>query len=310
MVIGMLELGPLRALHAVARTGSIHAAARALHLTNSAVSQRLARLERDVGEVLLEPHGRGVRLTDAAQLLAGHAERILALVDTAQTALEHHRGAVTGRMSIAAFASAGRGLVPMALADLRANHPQLRLEFHEQEPDVSIPLVVRGDIDIAIVQDWFNVPLELSDEVRRAGLLDDVLDLALPADHRLAGRAEVDIQEVAGEVWVSWPTGTICGDWLRHTLRGYGVEPRVAHGVAEYSTQLALVAAGFGIAVIPRLGREPLPPGVTLVRVRPVLRRHVYAVWRTQSAHRPALAVAVEALRRQAAAPAAELLPA
>ncbi|HEU5110997.1 MAG TPA: LysR family transcriptional regulator, partial [Micromonosporaceae bacterium] len=176
----MFELGPLRALHAVARTGSIHAAAQALHLTNSAVSQRLTKLERDVGQVLLERHGRGVRLTDAARLLVDHAEQILSLVDTAQAALEHHRGAVTGRMSIAAFATAGRGLLPRALADLREHHPQLQLEFHELEPDVSIPLVLRGDLDLAIAQDWFNVPLELSAEVRRAGLLDDVLDLALP----------------------------------------------------------------------------------------------------------------------------------
>jgi DNA-binding transcriptional LysR family regulator len=295
-MIHMLELGPLRALQAVAKWGSIGAAAEALHLTNSAVSQRLAKLERDVGQVMLERHGRGIRLTDAAKLLVGHVERILSLVDVAETALEGHRGAVVGRLSIAGFPSAARGLLPQVLATLRTEHPQLQLQLHEQEPEVSVPSVVRGDVDIAVVQDWFTVPLELSDDLQRANLLDDVMDLALPASHPLAGRDIVDFGEFAADDWVTWPSDTVCGAWLRHTLKGYGVEPRIEHSVNEYPTQLALVAAGFGVAVIPRLGRDPLPSGVCIAQVRPRLGRHVYAVWRAESAQRPALLAAVDVL--------------
>jgi DNA-binding transcriptional LysR family regulator len=208
---------------------------------------------------------------------------------------------VVGKISIAAFPTAARGLLSRTMTNLRKEFPQLHPVLHEQDPIVSVPLVVRGDVDLAVVQDWFNVPLELTGDLERVSLLDDGMDLALPMDHPLAGRASVDIEEVARESWVSWPRGTVCGDWLRHTLRGYGVEPHIEHAVAEYPTQLAMVAAGFGIALIPRLGRDQVPPGVRLVDVTPTLIRHVYAVWRAETAHRPALRATVDALVATAA---------
>ncbi|HVK25506.1 MAG TPA: LysR family transcriptional regulator [Actinokineospora sp.] len=297
----MLELSQLRALHAVSTGGSINAAAEMLHITNSAVSQRLAKLERDVGQVLLERHGRGVRLTDAARLLVDHAEQILSLVDAAESALEGHRGAVVGKVSIAAFPSAARGLLSRTMMELRAGYPHLHPVLYEQDPVASVPLVVRGDVDIAVVQDWFDVPLEFTGDLDRVSLLDDGMDLALSASHPLAGHASVDIEDFAHESWVSWPRGTVCGDWLRHTLRGYGVEPRIEHAVAEYPTQMAMVAAGFGVALIPRLGRDPVPAGVRLVAITPPLTRHVYAVWRAEAAHRPAIRATVDALVAAAA---------
>jgi DNA-binding transcriptional LysR family regulator len=297
----MLELGLLRALHAVSTGGSINAAAAALHITNSAVSQRLAKLERDVGQVMLERHGRGVRLTDAARLLVDHAEQILSLVDAAETALEGHRGAVAGKMSIAAFPTAARGLLSRTMTRLRADFPQLHPVLHEQDPIESVPLVVRGDMDIAVVQDSFNAPLALTGDLERVGLMNDVMDLALPVTHPLADCATMDMEDVARETWVSWPRSTVCGDWLRLTLRGYGVEPHIEHAVAEYPTQLAMVSAGFGIALIPRLGRDHVPPGVRLVGITPTVTRHVYAVWRAETANRPALRATVNALVATAA---------
>ena len=295
-MVQRLELGLLRALHAVARGGSVNAAAEALHLTNSAVSQRIAKLERDVGQDMLERHGRGVRLTDAARLLVDHAERILSLVDEAEAALEGHRGAVVGTVSVAAFPTAARGLVARAMSLLHGDFPHLRPVLHEHDPVLSVPLLVRGDVDIAVVQDWFDVPLDLTGDLQRADLLQDVMDLAVPATHALADRDHADLAEVAREPWVSWPRGTVCGDWLRHVLRGHGVEPRIEHAVDEYPTQLAMVAAGFGVALIPRLGRDRVPPGVRLVAVTPGLTRQVYAVWRAETTNRPAVRATVEAL--------------
>lgn len=105
----MLDLNRLKALHAVAVYGSVGAAAEALMVTPSAISQQLAKLERETGSVLIERNGRGVRLTDAAGLLADHAERILALVETAEADFEALRGEVVGRLSMAAFPTAARG---------------------------------------------------------------------------------------------------------------------------------------------------------------------------------------------------------
>jgi DNA-binding transcriptional LysR family regulator len=124
-----------------------------------------------------------------------------------------------------------------------------------------------------------------------------VADVALPSGHRLAERETVALTDLAGEPWISWPSGSICHDWLLHTLRGLGREPRVRHTAAEYPTQLALVAAGLGASVLPRLGRGPVPEGVRVVGVTPVLHRHVFAVWRADAVRRTAIRAAVDALR-------------
>jgi DNA-binding transcriptional LysR family regulator len=103
--------------------------------------------------------------------------------------------------------------------------------------------------------------------------------------------------DLAGERWICQPVGTICRDWLLRTMRKAGFEPQVAYSVAEYQTQLAMLAHGIGVALIPRLGRGPLPTGVVAVPLHPAPSRRLYAVWRTLTARRPAVAVTVEALR-------------
>ncbi len=292
----MFNLDRLRTLHAVAEYGSVTAAADALHLTTSAVSQQLGKLERELGQPLLERRGRGVRLTDAASLLVTHTGRILALVEQAHADLEAQRDDVLGELSVAAFATAARGLAPPALLALRAEHPQLRVRLQELEPRDSLPLVARGDLDLAVVLDWSNALLGVPRGLQRAALLDDVVDVALAAGHPLAARSTVDLSELAAEPWVCWQPGEFCHDCLLATLRARGIEPTIAHTVSEHATQLALVAAGLGVAVVPRLGRDPLPGGVTMVAVRPVLVRHVYVVWRGVAARRPAVRAAVAAL--------------
>ncbi|ANN17209.1 LysR family transcriptional regulator [Amycolatopsis orientalis] len=292
----MHDLAQLRALHAVARNGSISGAADALHVTTSAISQRLAKLERDVGQQLLERHGRSVRLTDSAHLLVGYIDRILLLMGEAEASLEGQKGAVTGSLTIAAFPTAARGLVSGTLRSLRESYPHLRVEFTELEPEESLPRVVRGDVDIAVVQDWFTLPLQIPDVLMKEHLLDDITDVALPDGHPLATRETVELGELANDPWVTWSIGQMCHNWLLDTIREHGVQPRIAHTAAEYATQLALVAGGNGVAMIPRLGRDAIPPGVRIVGVEPVLSRQVFALWRNEAVRRPAIRAAVEAL--------------
>ncbi|PSJ28061.1 LysR family transcriptional regulator [Streptosporangium nondiastaticum] len=293
----MLNLERLRTLNAVARHGSVSAAADGLHVTTSAVSQQLAKLERETGQQLLAKQGRGVRLTDAGRLLAEHASRILSQVELAQADLEAQRGQAVGELLLGAFPTAARGLFPAALAGLRRAHPQLRARLEEMEPEEAVPRVVRGDIDVAVVLDWYNKPLPMPDGLAKAPVLDDIADVAMPADHPLAGREEVGLEEFADDDWVSWPRGEFCHEWLMLTLRGKGIEPRISHMAEEHHTQLALVAAGLGVAVAPRLGRGPVPEGVRVVPVRHTVRRHVYAIWRADADRRPSIRAAVEALR-------------
>lgn len=222
----MLNLDRLRTLSAVARHGSVSAAAEGLHVTTSAVSQQLAKLERETGQQLLAKNGRGVRLTDAGRLLADHAVRILSQVELAQADLEAHRGQAVGELRLGAFPTAARGLFPGALARLRVDHPQLRPRLTEMEPDASVRGVVRGDIDLGVVLDWHNRPLSLPEGLAKAPILDDPADVAMPADHPLARRRSVVLEDFADDEWISWPQGEFCHDWLMFTLRGQGIEPR------------------------------------------------------------------------------------
>jgi molybdate transport repressor ModE-like protein len=298
----VLSLDRIRVLHTIASSGSVKSAAAALQVTTSAVSQQVAKLEREVGQRLLERSGRGVKLTGAGELLVRHAGRILSVVEEAEAELEERRGQLIGRLSMTAFATAARGLCPGAVAALAGSHPDLEVELTELEPDESVPLVSRGHVDLALGQDWFNAPAAVPDGLVKSALLDDVADVALPARHPLARRSEIALAELAGERWISWARGSICHEWLLHTLRAAGTEPLIAHKAGEHHTQLALVAAGLGICVAPRLGRDPVPRGVRLVPVIPTLRRHIYAIWRADAARRPAIRAAIAALRGQATA--------
>ncbi|MFF4749830.1 LysR family transcriptional regulator [Streptomyces sp. NPDC002514] len=296
----MLNLERLRTLDALARHGSVSGAAEALHVTTSAVSQQLGKLEREVGQQLLAKNGRGVRLTDAGRLLTEHAARILSQVELAQSDLEAHRGQVVGELRLSAFPTAARGLFPTAFAALRARHPALRIRSCELEPESGVAGVVRGDLDLAVVLDWYNKPMPVPDGLVKAPLLDDPADVAVHAEHRHAGRTEVDLGEFAGDEWITWGAGEFCHEWLMFTLRSRGVEPILGHRAAETHTQLSLVAAGLGVCIVPRLGRHPVPPGVVTIPLKQRVRRHVYVVWRADADRRPSIRAAVEALRTAA----------
>lgn len=292
----MLNLERLRTLDALARHGSVSGAAEGLHVTTSAVSQQMAKLEREVGQPLLAKNGRGVRLTDAGRLLADHAARILSQVERAQSDIEAQRGRVVGDLSVAAFPTAARGLLPTALAALRDEHPQLRVHMREMEPADSVRAVMRGDFDLAVVIDWYNRPLSMPEGLAKQELLHDPADVAMHVGHPLADRTAVDLEDFAEDDWVTWAEGEFCHEWLMFTLRGKGVEPRIAHVAEEHATQLALIAEGLGVCVAPRLGRGPVPDRVRVVPVRHAMRRHVYAVWRADADRRPSIRAAVDAL--------------
>ncbi|GGX86346.1 LysR family transcriptional regulator [Streptomyces anandii] len=294
----MLDLQRLRALHAVSVHGSVGAAALALGYTSSAVSQQIAKLERETRTVLLERAGRGVRLTDEAHQLVNTASELLAIVERAETELEERRGVPAGRLTVAAFPSAARGLLPPVLADLARRHPGLDARLTEIDPHLSVGLVAKGAVDLAVAHDWDIAPLPAPEGVEHAAIGEDLCDLLVPVGHRLAGRSGVRRSELGGERWVCQPPGRVCHDWLLRTLRAAGHEPEVVHQAEENPTLVALVAAGLGVALIPRLGRGPLPEGVVEVPLDPMPVRRLYALWRVGAARRPAIAETVRTLRR------------
>src|SRR4051812_16920484 len=225
----MMDLGRLRALHAVATHGSVGAAATALGFTPSAVSQQIAKLERETRTTLLERRGRGVVLTDAAFGLAATAAQVLALVEEAEVTLEEQRGAAVGTLTIGVFATAARGLLPIVLVDLIAHHPALNVRTVEIDPPDALEAVARGELDLAVVHDWVNAPLAVPDSLSGKTLGEDYADVLLPASHPLADRASLVPDDLAGQRWICQPEGTICHDWLVKTFRGAGIEPDLAH---------------------------------------------------------------------------------
>jgi DNA-binding transcriptional LysR family regulator len=293
----MIDLGRLRALHAVALYGSVNRAAEALGYTPSAVSQQLAKLERETRTVLVERRGRGIVLTDAAHQLAATASRVLELVEDAELTLEEQRGQAIGTLTIAAFPTAARGLLPNALSTLIHENPGLDVRVTETDPFEAVAAVNRGEIHVAVVHDWHNTPLALPEGLSRTKLGSDPADVLVPATHRLAGKEFVRAEDLVGERWICQPAGSICHEWLIRTMRRAGVEPEVAYSIAEYQTQLAMLARGIGIGLLPRLGRGPVPDDVVVVPLQPAPTRRLYAVWRTTTARRPAIAVTLSTLK-------------
>ncbi|MFG3642589.1 LysR family transcriptional regulator [Micromonospora sp. NPDC047762] len=296
------DLGRLRALHAVAAFGSISGAASALGYTPSAVSQQIAKLEREAGAPLLDRAGRRVALTPAGQILAQTAGEVLVALERAETRLKLQHGTPTGRLTLAAFPTACRGLLPDVLVQLTRRHPGLDLRVSEVDPLRGVDLVAEGEVDVAVVHDWHNTPLVLPDGLRCTPLGDDVADVLLPAGHPLAGRDEVSADDLVTERWISQRPGSMCHAWLLRTFAERGRQPDIACQVDEYQSQVSLVAAGLGVALLPRLGRGRLPSEVVALPLRPTSSRQIMAVWRASTSDRPAITAALDALHEASAA--------
>jgi DNA-binding transcriptional LysR family regulator len=212
------------------------------------VSQQLAKLERETGATLVEKDGRRLRLTEAGRVLADHAERVLASVDEAEAALAAHGDTVIGRLEVAAFATACRALLPYALHRLATEHPQLTTGLVEISPHEGLDMLRRGHVDLAVLDDWPEVALRYPPGVTHLELGRDVVDLVVPDGHRFAAGREVRLAQARDERWIAAKSGDICHEWLMRVMPGV----RPDFHVGEFETQLTLIAAGLGIAVIPR----------------------------------------------------------
>src|SRR5689334_22567832 len=189
----VVDLRRLRALRAVADHGTLAAAADALHLTPSAVSQQLAALEREVGHALLEPAGRSVRLTPAAHVLLAHADELFAQLERMEGDLAAQDASPRGEVRIGGFPTALAGLLAPAARALRTTAPAVELRVHEAETDEAVALLVARDVDVILGMECRAAPRSDDARFHREELLGDVLDAVLPTDHALAGRARIDL---------------------------------------------------------------------------------------------------------------------
>ncbi|NKS77382.1 LysR family transcriptional regulator [Rhodococcus hoagii] len=291
----MLNLDRVRALCAVARSGSVAAAARVLHVTPSGVSQQLAKLEREVGVALLEPAGRGVRLTPAGELLARRGGELLARASGVEAEIAAMRSEVVGPLRFGAFVTASRLVLPSAVGTLLSRYP-LHVTVTEAETEVTLESVARGRIDVGVVDSWESAPVDVPAHLESRLIHRDTADLALSVDHPCAREAEVRLSSLADMPWVAWGSGTAFHEWLVVTLRRQGFEPRVDFEASDVSTHLAFAAAGLAAALVPRLAMDRTPEGVALVATEPRLHRDIYAVWRADNAG-PAVRAGIDAVQ-------------
>jgi DNA-binding transcriptional LysR family regulator len=294
----MIDLAALSGLRAVAAHGSVIAAAEATGFTPSAVSQQVKRLERQVGVPLLERVGRGVVLTGHGRHLVEAGERVLADLEQLEAGLQGRAGVVTGSVRLVAFSTAMRGLVAPVARRLLDRYPDLTLTLDEREPWDAVDLVAAGQGDVALVHRWGGVPLSVPEHVVSTRVTDDVADLIVAADHPLARRDKVTPRDLVDVPWIATQEHTICRQWLHRMFDGTGRPPRIAHVSMEFESHLALVAAGLGVALVPRLGRAALGPELVAIDVHdPVPTRLVDALHRRTMADSPAVRAVIEALR-------------
>ena len=271
----MLNLGRLAVLRAVLDRGSFSAAAEALSYTQSAVSQSIARLEAETGAQLVVRGRRGVTPTAVGTMLVAHAERIFAEVAAAESELAVATGERLSRLRVASFPSGGATLMPLAVARLRRAHPDVSLTLAEGEPEEIAPRLRAGELDLALLFEFPDAPVRRRDGARAGSglrsvtLLEDPLDLALPAAHPLADGPALSLADLRDEPWVQTSASSPCA---RHVVRcclDAGFAPDVAFESDDYDTVQGLVAAGVGVALIPRLALSSIHPGVAVRALSP-----------------------------------------
>ncbi|WP_084316326.1 LysR family transcriptional regulator [Actinospica robiniae] len=288
----MLDVTRLRILAAIARHGSITAAARALGYAQPSISHHVARLEAETGSKLVQRVGRGIRLTDAGRMLAERAEEILCRLDSAEAELAAYTGLRAGRVRLAAFPSALGTFVPRAMAAFTAAHPGVELALTAAEPPEAIRLLRTGETDIAVIFDYSDLPAE--DHMRHTPLLAEPIYLLTPAD--VSGDR---LSDHAGRRWISGCER--CRAHLQRSCASAGFTPDISYTTDDYIAVQALVAAGLGVTTLPALalatGRHP---AVKTVRLRGDERRISAAVYGEPS-DPPATAALLSSLRRSAA---------
>jgi DNA-binding transcriptional LysR family regulator len=293
----------LRLLHELDRRGTIAATADAMYLTPSAVSQQLAGLAREVGVPLLERRGRSVVLTGQARVLLAHAEEMRELAERTRAALDAWADGTVGRVRIGSMATGITALVGPAIVRLRDERPGLTVRVSEREPDEALDLLDAGELEIAVTVDYPGAPSREDARYRRVDLISDVMDAVVPASHPLAGRDSIHLAELAGDVWAGAAANDACGHIVTGICAAAGFSPDVQHYCQEWDAVAALVAAGVGVALIPR-SAQPLRPrdlAVLPVAGAPATRL-LFALTRAGTEQDPATRSTLEALEAVAAA--------
>ncbi|MEV6170519.1 LysR family transcriptional regulator [Streptomyces sp. NPDC051954] len=292
------DIRKLQILRTLREQGTVTATAEALRMTPSAVSQQLTNLAGQLGVPLLEAQGRRVRLTDAARLVLRHAEAVFEQLERADAELAAHVHGEVGEVRVGAFSTAVPAQVVPAVRALRAAHPGVSVRVREAEAGQAYELLAAGEVDLALSL-AAQAPSAADPRFTRLPLLADPLDVALPHDHPLASAEPLRLADLAAEPWIFGGSGP-WSDITRGACEAAGFSPYQGHSAAGWTAILAMVEAGMGVALVPRMAAVPREGVVMreLGRDRPV--RYVVAAVRKGAEERGALRRVLGALREVA----------
>ena len=292
----MYDVRRLRLLKELADRGTLAEVAAALHFSPSSVSQQLALLEQEVGAPLLVPSGRRVALTPEAQALADRAGEVLALLERAESEIAARTTAVAGTVRLAIFQSAAIALLPATLTTMAREHPGVRVEVVQHEPEAALQRTATRDFDLVVAEEYPGHATARHEGLDRRPLVQDPLRLLVPDASPIGALADA-----ADAAWVLEPRGAASRHWAEQQCRLAGFEPDVRYESADLEVHMRLVESGHAVAMLPDLvwsgraapGRPVLPPGSP--------ERRIFTAARTSGADRPAVVALRRALEEAAA---------
>ncbi|UYM04384.1 LysR family transcriptional regulator [Solicola gregarius] len=289
----------LHVLRVLAAQGTVTAAAAALDYTPSAVSHQLRSLAHDLGVTLLEHDGRGVRLTPAARVLLEHTDELFERWEAIRGELAAVDEERSGTLRLCGFSTAAAALLPELAVRVVERHPQCAVHIIEADPEECFDLLVADKADLGVVVATSSLPPRSDPRFEQQSLFDDPLDLLVPVGHPLAGKESVPLSEAADEPWILDRPGRPHRQLVLTACAAAGFSPSEAHQSAEWDTGAALVAAGLGVALVPRLARLPDDYRIARVPLRgdPTPSRHVLTGVRRGSLRQPIIAEALAELR-------------
>lgn len=280
-------------LRELADHGTVAAVAQVLSMTPSAVSQQLKILQREAGVTLIEPDGRRVRLTDAGQVLVGHADAVLAALDRARAEMDAYRSTPRGTVSVSFFPSGAAMLLAPLI--LRAAEQGVQVLGRDIDVPAARAPAQLADFDVVVVHRDERDASPWGPRFEATELLREPLDVVLPPGHHLAGRDQVRLTDLAEECWIGVEGGLMVDDVLNSVTILSGIRPRIIQRINDFRVVEELVHAGTGIALMPRyvrLARALVRLPITDISVA----RRVEAVTRAGAVARPAVAVVLDQL--------------
>jgi DNA-binding transcriptional LysR family regulator len=300
----MLDVNRLRMLVEFSRLGTLSAVADALSYSKASVSQQLSALEREVGVPLLRRVGRGVQLTPQGTVLVTEAVGILDRLEQAEVAVAESLTEVTGTVHLAVFQSTAHSLLPGALAALRAEHPSLRVEVTESDPETGLVGVSSRDFDLILAEQYPGRTRPIHADLDRVVLAHDAIALARHPGAPAEKDAVAALWSTRAEPWVLEPAGTASRAWAEQLCRTAGFEPDVRFEVADLTAHVRLIRAGLAVGLLPELVWAGETPSVDLTPLPDEPRREIFSSARRVSAAAPS----IRAVRRALASTASRNL--